>query len=396
MRYLILLFIATPCMLWSQQVQFNLDQLKELTLNNNHLLMAGELKVESSNSMIQAAFTFEPTELFYAFDENDIAINGLPNHKFGFQQNFDFPSVYGARKSVFEAQNRLAENGQAYNRALVLKSVTKSYYWLLYLEKKRLLLEELINLYSDYAKHAQLKFESGESTKLESLTAKTKQQQLVTNFKALEKELNEGYLQLKSLVQVDTVFQLDVNDDLKYANIGNDSLVQLGENLSKARIAVKESELKVKKQEMIPGLSVNYFVGSNRSLDANLQGYQVGLKLPLLYVGDRAQVKSKTLALAAAKQEYEDYQWRFTSYRDQIEANLQRYQVQLNYFDTEGLSFAEEITIISKAAYDGGEINFFNYTGSLEDAMRIKLDYLETVNNYNQAAIEFNYAILEL
>jgi cobalt-zinc-cadmium resistance protein CzcA len=383
-------------MIWGQQVQLDLDQLKELTLNNNHLLMAGELKVESSNSIIQSAFTFEPTELFYAFDENDIAINGLPNHKFGFQQNFDFPTVYGARKSVFEAQNRLAENGQAYNRAQLLKSVTKSYYSLLYLEKKRLLLEELINLYSDYAQQAKLKYESGESTKLESLTAKTKQQQLLTSFNALEKELQEGYLQLKSFVQVDTIFQVDVSDHSKYENIVNDWLIQLGDNLSKSRIAVKESELKVKKQEMLPGFSVNYFIGSNRALDANLQGYQVGLKLPLLYVGDRAEVKSKRLAITAAKQEYEDYQWRFNSYREQLEANMQRYQVQLNYFDTEGLRFAEEITTISKAAYDGGEINFFNYTGSLEDAMRIKLDYLETLNNYNQTAIELNYAIIEL
>jgi cobalt-zinc-cadmium resistance protein CzcA len=42
-------------------------------------------------------------------------------------------------------------------------------------------------------------------------------------------------------------------------------------------------------------------------------------------------------------------------------------------------------------AYENGEIDYFQYIQSLENAAMIELDYLDNLNNYNQTVLELNY-----
>ena len=52
---------------------------------------------------------------------------------------------------------------------------------------------------------------------------------------------------------------------------------------------------------------------------------------------------------------------------------------------------ATEINKYARMAYENGEIDFFQYIQSLENATIIELDYLDSLNDYNQAMLELNY-----
>lgn len=75
------------------QEKYSFEDLKEMAYKNNGLLKSSQLQVDRSKANIRTAFEIEKTELYYAYDENDLAVNGLPNYKFGVQQNFSFPLI---------------------------------------------------------------------------------------------------------------------------------------------------------------------------------------------------------------------------------------------------------------------------------------------------------------
>ena len=81
---------------------------------------------------------FEKTELYYAYDENDLAVNGLPNYKFGVQQNFSFPLLYTSQrklnKATYEKQKKFYEL-----RQVQIDQMLQTAYYNLLFEMNRLL-----------------------------------------------------------------------------------------------------------------------------------------------------------------------------------------------------------------------------------------------------------------
>ena len=65
-----------------------------------------------------------------------------------------------------------------------------------------------------------------------------------------------------------------------------------------------------------------------------------------------------------------------------------------SYYDEEGKNLSEEIFKTAKFSYKSGEINFFEYIQSLENAFGILLTYLDNLNLYNQTVIKINYLTL--
>ncbi|NJW55661.1 hypothetical protein HC175_22360, partial [Salinimicrobium sp. CDJ15-91] len=55
---------------------------------------------------------------------------------------------------------------------------------------------------------------------------------------------------------------------------------------------------------------------------------------------------------------------------------------------------SEEILRTANLSYQNGEIDFFQYILSLENAYRIRLSYLETLYAYNQTVIAINQLMI--
>ena len=78
----------------------------------------------------------------------------------------------------------------------------------------------------------------------------------------------------------------------------------------------------------------------------------------------------------------------------QLLNEVSKYEEALQYYEMEGKSLSEEILKTANISFKNGEIDFFQYIQSLENAYEIELQYLENLNNYNQAVIALNYLIL--
>jgi hypothetical protein len=65
--------------------------------------------------------------------------------------------------------------------------------------------------------------------------------------------------------------------------------------------------------------------------------------------------------------------------------------MKLQYFYSWGLEYADTILRTSHAKYKAEDIDYLEYADKISEAFSIKLEYLETLNNYNQKAIMLEY-----
>jgi cobalt-zinc-cadmium resistance protein CzcA len=101
--YLILLLLSTS-FAFAQNSNTELDSLIVKGVANNKGLKASQLQVDKYEANIKSAYTFEKTNIYYNYDENNLASNNKQLNVFGAQQRFSFPTVYGAQKKVYETE----------------------------------------------------------------------------------------------------------------------------------------------------------------------------------------------------------------------------------------------------------------------------------------------------
>src|SRR5690606_3537431 len=149
------------------------------------------------------------------------------------------------------------------------------------------------------------------------------------------------------------------------------------------------------RQQLWPDISLNYFTGSNSQMSGSLYGYQVGLKIPLLFTAKSSRIKASGIATERATREADENKARLKARYLQLLAMLRKYEEALAYYETEGRELSAEILKTANLGYQNGEIDFFQYIQSLESANQLSLAYLENLNAFNQTVIAINYLILD-
>ena len=77
--------------------------------------------------------------------------------------------------------------------------------------------------------------------------------------------------------------------------------------------------------------------------------------------------------------------------KENLEYELNNYFKKLQYFNKVGLGQADQLLDINRAKFENEDIDYTEYTQNADEAFQIQLDYLETLNNYNQTAIQLEF-----
>ena len=392
---LLLLFSFSTFMLSGQENrELGLEDVYDLASENNAGLRAAALKVTRSDASVNDAFTFDKTSLYYEYDENNIAYNLEPLKVFGIQQEFLFPTRYFAGKKVNLATYEMEQSSYEIAQRQLSYKVFSSYYNLQFEFEKEAVLKKLDSFYRTFAHAAQRRFETGESNYLEKITAQAKRKQLQTLYKQSQQDVHTALLNLKKVVQGDVEFtvrkvpltkletnqmSLDSNPGLKYFN---------------HKIDLFEAKRNVQSQSLLPDITLNYFQGTNSGLNESLNGYLIGLKIPILFTGHAAKIKASKIEEDIIVNQEADYRIRLKSMEKELFTSLKKHDEALRYYEEEGKHLSEEIFKTARISYDSGEINFFQYVQSIENALDILLDYLNNLNEYNQVVLQINYLTL--
>ena len=377
-----------------EQPSQNLNELIPLAIENNMGLKAGQLKVDQSEALIGSAFNFNKTHVYYEYDQNNLAVNDIPIKVFGVQQDFRFPTVYFSEKRVNKTKSELVKSGFDIQMKALERMVTTGYYEYQIAKEKVRVYTVLDSLYADFSNMAARRFELGETNYLEKITAASKQRQIELNYKQAVQEVSTTYSNLLKTVQVEDSLliqeELNLKIDLNTIVVDNTPEIAYYEN-NKAVLAAENS---FEKQQLLPDISASYFQGSNDQLDDNLYGYQLGLRIPLLFSGQASRIKASKFAKQMASAESEEYKIQLSAKHRILLEQLSQLQKSLDYYENEGASLSDEIIKTAQISFKNGEIDFYQYIQSLESAYQIKLGYLEKLKEYNQTVIDINFLTL--
>jgi heavy metal efflux system protein len=300
-----------------------------------------------------------------------------------------------ADRKVLNQNVAVAKSFEAVTKNELIKNVSNSYFnWLYNVQQYNLLLET-DNIFADYEKYADKKFQVGETNKLEKINASLQRKELKMQLAEANSQVAFYLTELQKWTRSNEQYKAPTKyDALPEINASDSTLVKNHPVLQFLQQQIIAKELSIKSEKAKANPSFNLGVNA-QSLDTESPFYygSLGINIPLFRNGIKAKTQVAKLETEIAKKELEKSQQELaTIYLQQFQLQKQ-YAEQLNFYKTEGLPMAETIVNSAQRLYKSGDIGYIEYTQNLKDANKIKTDYLTAINNYNQTIINIQYLL---
>lgn len=395
--YIILLLLASS-FAFSQNSKTNsndsereLEGLITRALESNKGIKSAQLQVVKMKENIKTAYTFDKTNIYYSYDQNNLAFNNQPLKVFGIQQRFAFPTVYGAQKKVYSTEYEKQKANFDIQKNKLSFGVSSLYYHIVYLQNQKVLYQYLDSLYQNFSKASDRRFELGETNYLEKITAQSKFRKIRTMLVQIENDKKAQYEMLQALVQSDENIEIKSDKITPVINLTNETSKSYYNAYLESVTKNYKSQIKLQKQHWLPDINLNYFQGKNNGLSQSLYGFQVGLAVPILVSGAISKTKVAQLELQGWEMQRQNEELKIDKYSTQKNNELAKYQEAINYYNQYGKKLSDEIIKVGNSSYKQGEIDFFQYIQSLENATTIQVEYLDTLLQFNKTQLELQY-----
>jgi cobalt-zinc-cadmium resistance protein CzcA len=388
--FIILVFFSTSCV-FAQNSNTELDSLIKSGITNNQGLRASQLQVDKFKANIKNAYTFEKTNIYYNYDQNNLAINNAPLKVFGAQQRFSFPTVYSSQKKLYETEYEKEKANFEIEKNKLSLEIAKVYNHIVFLQNQEKLYVYLDSLYRDFSKASDRRFELGETNYLEKITAQAKFRQIKTNLSQIENDKKAQYDLLHSWIQTDEKIEVKKNSITPLFNITEDLSKNIYNTYLESITNNYKSRIELEKQHWLPDLNLEYFRGSNKGLSESLSGFKIGIGFPILFSGNISKSIVAQLELKSWVQRKQNEEQKIEQFISQKKNELAKYQQAITYYNQYGKKLSDEIIKVANVSYIQGEIDFFQYIQSLENATIIQVEYLDNVLQFNATQLDAQY-----
>ncbi len=390
-KTLLILLLVIPTFPVFSQEEVGLEQLKHSAIENNKYLKVASIHVQQAEANIKTSFLIPKTNINYGLDENNIAENNHPLRVWGINQEFSFPTYYSARYKANTISSEIVQKQYDLEQNKVLKEVSGNYFECVLCKSNLNQYKEISELYANLLIQSERRLSLNDINKLEYLNIKSRNNEIAFKIKDLEIAYNNAYERLKLLTKFPDDFTVSAevvllkSEELDMANSLIGEITQLNNKYA-------ESIVKVEQNQVLPDLSVAYFIGSNNYENSkNYQGYEFGISIPLFYKSYHNTIKSAKLAYSA-QQMYSEHQMdeanqRITEYKNE----LLKYKMIIQQYEETEIALAREIKRIALESYKNKEIDFLRFAASMESAISIESAYNEALFNYNMTYLEIKY-----
>lgn len=388
----IFVLLTTATITYGQQREITLKDAIEIGIKNNTELSAYKLKVEEAIANKATSFSVDKTLLYYDFDQNNIADNGYPLNVIGVEQGFNFPTVYTSQNRLNKQLISITEKELLQNKNNLEKVISKSFYNVQYILNKQLIYNKIDSLVVSFLSSSSSRYELGGISRLDYLNAQAKHQQVKIEVNHLKHDLDIALTRLGSLMQFDSSFTVVFEELSQVPIVQRNIELNSGYQIMQLQTDYQRKRVKLEQNKLLPDISLVYYIGTNRYKNSsNYQGVMVGLGLPLFFGEQRAKIKANKIAINIRENLQSYYLANAKGIYSELHSELQKYQETIDYYNDSGKELVSEIIRSSQRSYDVGEIDFFDYVLSVENALFLTLDYLDNISGYNDVALELNY-----
>lgn len=375
---------------FSQNNPITLDQAIVLAKKNNIDLKIADKEIEKQTVLKKTAFQTDPLQVQYQGGQFN---SDAYDHNVSVQQYFPIGKITKANRQLQEELAKLAEKRKALTEYEIEKAVSLAYYQYLYGVSVQKLNNELATIYSKFLKNAELRFQTGESGNIEVISAKAKAKEIETQKEQLEYDLVVYQKQLQYFVQTDENIVPDTNTPLQYSNVkaGNEDKLQgLVNDYYAQQISVYQKEALTFNAMRTPKLGLGYF-GQTIDTKSYFQGFTAGLQIPLFGGVNKARAKASEISISQSQLELDKSKLTLKLQKEQLQNDFDKQKKALQYYQNEGLQYAEQIITTAQKSYANGDMSYWSYISFLNQAIDIKKQNAEAVNTYNQSAIQLQF-----
>lgn len=396
---LIALLLILPTFQYAQEIH-SVEEAIEIALKQNvELLMeAKQIQLQKENVAYQIP-KLEVDLLYgqYQTFNNDFGVTIF--------QSFSSPLYYQSAKKWVENQVYEAQLKKEIKEAELKLWIRNTWSELAYYNDLIQIYQFYDSLYQKSVEAASLRYESGETTYLEKLTAETKRKHFENQIHLLQTEANKRILTLRLLLN-DSTNRLQFHPPKNFKqpfqyeeNFGSHPSI----SLAKARIRSAEAELNVAKSQMLPEWGIGHFnysmigtptrTGDTATFFDRFMGIQGRIAFPLFLKPYKAQITTSRIKIELQKLElYNTYRKFETQFQEQL-YEIQKQIQNLNYYETYALHQSEEILQYAYQNYLAGEIDYIAFFTLVNQSLDLKREYAKALLDYNLAINRFEFII---
>ena len=391
-NFIIPLLLAVSGTLSAQIPTYSLEQCVDLALKNNKELGAYSLKIDERKALAKPFMAVDKTQVYYGYDQANVAENGHPIQTVGVEQTFLFPTIYGMNVQMNRMEVTQAELELKKQRLTLIKNVASSHYSVQFLQEKQRYFTRVDSLYDRMNAMAETQLRLGDISQLDKLNVQAKKQQTALELSKIAIEIQNAYSSLKAMMQTNEDFRISENGLKTIAVQKPDLLNNPAVQQYRLRSDYLKISSKAEQHRLLPDISLGYFYGNNRYENARgYHGFQVGLGIPLFWGDQRSKIKASRIATDANELLLQNNLILLEMKYKNLENELQKFRETIDFYNNTGRQLSDEITRTATRSYEAGEIDFYQFAVSMENALKLTLDYYEAVSEYNRVALEMNY-----
>lgn len=368
------------------------------------LTIANENSLVLKNSALQTQYQQKLKESYLDIPQTAVSgefgrINSLSNdYKVGINQEISFPTVYSRKKDFLNQQWKEASINEKITTANLEKDVAEVFYRLLILTEKQHLLERVDSLFVDFLEKTSNRLKYGEANVMEKASADLQRSQIKIQLKELKTVYNISLLKFQLLLNSNESYQPngEIISEINREQLLVDNNLDHPElQLLKQQIVSNQVAVKLEKAKFLPNLNIGYYTQTMQDINNKgmFNSVQLGVGIPVFTKAQKAVVNASKQKVELAENEYA---YQALLFKNKLQESLANYYTQkeiVNDYKEKQLPNAELIFKTAKAQFAAGEIDYLQWIMLNNQAISIKSNYLEALNQYNQSVAQLNYIL---
>ncbi|SIT98203.1 cobalt-zinc-cadmium resistance protein CzcA [Epilithonimonas bovis DSM 19482] len=381
------------------QTTISLDEAINLAVQNNRNLKNEKLRSDFAKALIKTS-TADIPQTSVSTDYGQIN-SAYKDMKFGVSQSIAFPTVYKKQKNLYTEEWKKSQLNVSLKEFELKKLVSQTYFQLLYWKEKEKLLNEALQLYSNFLEKASLRLKAGESNVLEKATASNQKSAIDIQLKQIQQEVKTLQLQFQWLLNSDVEYlPLETSKtNLSNPEISSHPLLKMLEQQK----TVAEKQTEVEKSRLLPGLQLAYNLNSFKGTGADDKIYNatpqfhsvmLGVGIPIFSGGQKARIEASKMAENIAENDRINTEFSLNIKATQLRQIYQTNLEIVNRYESSELKNAEIITETAQKQFLNGEINYLEFVMLINQTLALKSNYTDALLKLNESAIELQYLTL--
>ena len=384
--FFLLLAVVSPFTAKAQE-KVTMDQAIELAKQNHPRLKIASAAIRQVKAGRGEVLELSSTEMNYSW--------GQLNGELRKDKQWEVTQGLGSLLTPFYKNalvNRQVEMGAFYRQVVekeVVAEVKRAWAYYLYACNLRALYNDQNKLAEQLQRMGELRYHQGEITLLEkNMTTSMAADMKNRLFQAQEEEklalsrLNWVCYADRPLVPVDTALvQFPVDYQAP-------SFSEVHMNYFQSQANEAKAQLNVERSRFFPELSFGYVRQDILPLKG-LNSWMGGVSLPVYFLPRRSKIKQAKVAAVIARTEAETNTQNLYNKVSEAVASLRRQSESLRYYTTSALKEADELLKVANLQLQHSETNITEFIQAVNVARDIRRGYLETVYQYNIAALEY-------